>query len=103
MALPIIGRAIAGLEGGAEVGAGAGTIEPGPGNVAGAVVGALVGTVAAVAAPSAFAKSKAALETARKHFETAVGHLTSPGKMGGPAKDPRRGWKTTVKRRRPNG
>jgi RHS repeat-associated protein len=98
MALPIIGRAIAGLEGGAEAGAITGTIEPRAGNVVGAVVGAVVGTVAAVAAPSAFAKTKDALETAGRHFDTAVDHLTSSIKMGGPDKDPRRGWKATVER-----
>ena len=99
MALGIGGRALAGFQLGGEAGAEGGTVvEPGGGTLGGAVIGAAVGTAVAVLAPKAFSATKDALGKVSKKLDTAIDHLTSPNKMGGPDQDPRRGWRNTVRR-----
>jgi RHS repeat-associated protein len=95
IALPALGRALAGAEGGAELGSAAGTVEPGGGNAVGAVAGALAGAVVAVVAPQVYSKSKDEAGKAWNKFKTGVEHL---GKLAGPDKDPKNGWKDTVRR-----
>jgi hypothetical protein len=96
MALPALGRALAGAEGGGEAGGEGGTVvEPGGGTVVGALVGAAVGGVLAVVAPQVYSKAKDEAGKAWTKFQTGVGHL---GKLAGPDKDPRKGWKKTVHR-----
>lgn len=95
MALPALGRALAGAEGGGELGGAAGTVEPGAGNVVGAVAGAVTGAVVAVVAPQVYSKAKDEAGKAWTKFQTGVEHL---GKLAGPDKDPRKGWKQTVHR-----
>jgi RHS repeat-associated protein len=98
--LPIMmGRALAGAELGAEVGAEGGTtIEPGGGTLVGVAVGTVVlGTVAALS-PNTFTKTKDALDKVSAKIKTAIDHLNSPDKLGGPDQGPRRGWKNTVRR-----
>ena len=97
--LGIGARALVGLEVGGEAGAEGGTAaEPGGGTVVGAVIGAAVGTAIAVVAPKAFSAASDALDKVKKKLYTAIDHLTSPSKMGGPDQDPRRGWRNTVRR-----
>jgi hypothetical protein len=98
LTMPLVGRAIVGAEEGAEGGGAAGTVEPGGGNLVGAVVGAVAGAVVAAAAPTMYAKAKDEASKAWQKFKTAHEHLTSSEKLGGPDKDPRRGWKQTVRR-----
>jgi hypothetical protein len=98
MVLPILGRALAGGEGGAEGGGAIGTVEPGGGNLVGAIIGAVAGAATAALAPTLYSKAKDEAGKAWQKFETAKEHLGSPNKLGGPDKDPRRGWKGTVRR-----
>lgn len=72
-------------EGGGEVGGASGTVEPGPGNVAGAVAGAVTGAVVAVVAPQVYSKPKDEAGKAWTKFQTGVEHL---GKLAGRDKDP---------------
>jgi hypothetical protein len=95
--LPLIGRAIAGAELGAETGAGGGTaVEPGGGTAVGAAVGAVALATVAALSPNAYTKTKDAIKSASQSLKTALDHL---GKLNkDPAKDPRGGWRETVRR-----
>jgi RHS repeat-associated protein len=96
--LPLmIGRALAGAELGGEAGAEGGTVlEPGGGTVIGAAAGAIILGTAAALSPNAYAKTKDAIDKATKFLDTAIEHL---GKLNNdPAKDPRKGWKDTVRK-----
>lgn len=88
MTLPDLGRALAGAEGAGEVDGATGTVEPGPGNVVGAVAGAVTRAVVAVVDPQVYSKAK---DDSRLESSTL-------GKLVGPDKDPRKGWKQTVHR-----
>ncbi len=96
LALPLIGRAIAGAESGAEAGGTAGTVEPGGGNLAGAVGGAIVGGLAAAVAPQAYAKAKDEAGQAWTKLKTAIKHHEKLSTN--PDKDPRNKWKQTMHR-----
>jgi RHS repeat-associated protein len=97
-ALPLMGRAIAGAELGAETGAEGGTaIEPGGGTVVGAAVGAVALATAAALSPNAYTKTKDALDKVKAHIETTLEHL-GPTKLGGPDQRPRNTWKDTLRK-----
>jgi RHS repeat-associated protein len=98
MVLPLIGRAIIGAEEGAEGGAAIGSVEPGGGTAAGAAAGAVIGAATAALAPVVYTKTKEAAKEVARRLDTAITHLTSPNKLGGPDQDPRRGWRDTVRR-----
>ena len=97
LALGIGARALLGAQEGAQAGAAAGTAEPGGGNVAGAVIGAVAGAAVAALAPTIYSKSKDEAQKAWTKLKTAVDHL-GPTKLGGPARNPRGGWKQTLRR-----
>ncbi len=95
-ALPLIGRIIVGGEDGAEVGTGLGSAEPGGGNAVGAVAGAVAGAVTAALAPAVYSKAKDEAAKGWAKFKTAIEHY---GKLNSsPDKDPRKGWKNTMRR-----
>jgi hypothetical protein len=64
---------------------------------AGAEIGAAAGAAVGALAPVVYTKTKDAAAKATEHVKTALAHL-SGDKLGGPAKDPRGGWRNTVQR-----
>lgn len=94
LALGIGARALLGAQEGGEAGAALGSAEPGGGNLVGAVIGVAAGAVTAALAPTIYSKSKDAAKAAASQVERALSHL---GKLGGPDKEPRRGWRQTVR------
>jgi RHS repeat-associated protein len=102
----VVGGIIGGVVGGTAGGAIGTFAEPGGGTVGGVILGgsegakdrAAAGAAVGAAAGIMYTQSKDALDKIKPKIATAIEHLTSPNKLGGPDQDPRGGWKTTVRR-----